>query len=177
MSEAKAGNVTVDFTLQHQISEPFPRHLLEPILIQTMTTPNFHYGVVASNDSRRRIVYHKLLELLEELVKTIERFVKKVVADAIYFKNGSYIKIYSPSTYEHNGRGYRFDRTMFDEGTLQLYERSYISSERYQSCIYETPLNPCVVAINIPQEPQINEKAWEEMILNGIKTERTKHYI
>ena len=173
-------NVTVDYSLQQTIKrDPFPRYLLEPILVQTMAEPGFRYGVVAADEKRRRIVYRALLDLLEKLVDTVEQIVEKVVADAIYFKNGSYIKVYSPTSYEYKGRGYRFDRTFFDEGTMQLYEKYYISSERYQPHVYETPVNPCVVVTlpTVANEPIIDEKAWEEMILNGITKERMNHYI
>ena len=144
-----------------------------------MAEPGFRYGVVAADEKRRKIVYRALLDLLEKLVDTVEQIVEKVVADAIYFKNGSYIRVYSPASYEYRGRGYRFDRTFFDEGTMQLYEKHYISSERYQPHVYETPVNPCVVVTlpTINNEPRIDEKAWEEMILNGITKERMNHYI
>lgn len=179
-------NVTVDYSLQQTIKrDPFPRYLLEPILVQTMAEPGFRYGVVAADEKRRKIVYRALLDLLEKLVDTVEQIVEKVVADAIYFKNGSYIRVYSPASYEYKGRGYRFDRTFFDEGTMQLYEKYYISSERYQPHVYETPFDACVVTTAPPEwsqpaincEPHIDEKAWEEMILNGITKERMNHYI
>ena len=150
-----------------------------------MAEPGFRYGVVAADEKRRKIVYRALLDLLEKLVDTVEQIVDKVVADAIYFKNGSYIRVYSPASYEYRGRGYRFDRTFFDEGTMQLYEKYYISSERYQPHVYETPFDACVVTTAPPEwsqpvincEPHIDEKAWEEMILNGITKERMNHYI
>lgn len=179
-------NVTVDYSLQQTIKrDPFPRYLLEPILVQTMAEPGIRYGVVAADEKRRKIVYRALLDLLEKLVDTVEQIVEKVVADAIYFKNGSYIRVYSPASYEYRGRGYRFDRTFFDEGTMQLYEKYYISSERYQPHVYETPFDACVVTTAPPEwsqpainfEPHIDEKAWEEMILNGITKERMNHYI
>ena len=92
-------NVTVDYSLQQTIKrDPFPRYLLEPILVQTMAEPGFRYGVVAADEKRRKIVYRALLDLLEKLVDTVEQIVEKVVADAIYFKNGSYIRVYSPAS-------------------------------------------------------------------------------
>lgn len=171
-------NVTVDYTLQRMIEpEPFPRHLLEPILMQTATESDFHYGIVAYDENRRRMVYRALLDLLEKLIDTIGQIVEKIVCDCIYFKNGSYIKVLSMNQYDYKGRGYRFDRTFYDEGVFQRYEQYYVSTTRYQPHVCEVPINPCIVTLAQPQEPRVDERLWEEMILNGITKERMNHYI